>query len=59
MVKSIENLPVGTIFFLRNLIDNPPSLLGKWLYDHVESGDIKNVKHLGNDGSDAEKYEKI
>lgn len=59
MVKRIESLPVGTTFFLRDLIDTPPTLLGRWLYDNVADGTIKNVKHLGNNGSDAEKYEKI
>lgn len=59
MVKKIDSLPAGKTFLLRDLIDTPPALLGRWLYDNVANGTIQNVKHLGNNGSDAEKYEKI
>lgn len=59
MVKKIANLPVGTKFYLRDLIETPPTLLGRWLYDNVADGTIQNVKHLENKGSDAEQYEKI
>lgn len=59
MVKKIDSLPSKEKFFLRDLIDTPPTLLGRWLYDNVANGTIKNVKHLGKNGSDAEEYEKI
>ena len=59
MVKKIEMLPAGSKFRLRDLIDTPPTLLGRWLYDNVANGMIKNVRHLGNNGSDAEEYEKL
>lgn len=59
MVAKIDILPKGRRFKLRDLIDTPPTLLGRWLYDNVANGTIKNVKHLGNNGSDAEEYEKI
>ncbi len=59
MVRKIDALPSGKRFRLRDLIDTPPTLLGRWLYDNVADGSIKNVKHLGNNGSDAEEYEKI
>lgn len=59
MVIKIDTLPAGRKFKLRDLIDTPPTLLGRWLYDNVANKTIKNVKHLGNNGSDAEEYEKI
>ncbi|CAK7082140.1 TPA: hypothetical protein KRO81_001713 [Clostridioides difficile] len=59
MVKKIESLPSGQRFFLRDLIETPPTLLGRWLYDNVANGTIKDVKHLGNNGSDAEEYVKL
>ncbi len=59
MVKNIDKLPIGTNFLLRDLIDTPPTLLGRWLFDNVKNGSINNVKHLGNNGSDAERYERI
>lgn len=59
MVSKINILPSGSKFFLRDLIDTPPALLGRWLYDNVDNGTIPGVKHLGNNGSDAEQYEKI
>lgn len=59
MVKKIDSLPAGQKFLLRDLIDTPPTLLGRWLFDNVANGNIKNVQHLGNNGSDAEEYEKF
>ena len=59
MIKKIDSLPANSKFKLRDLIDTPPALLGRWLYDNVANGTINNVKHLGNNGSDAEEYEKI
>lgn len=59
MVKKIDTLPSGEKFFLRDLIHTPPTLLGRWLYDNVANGTIKDVRHLGKNGSDAEKYEKL
>lgn len=59
LVKKIEKLESGEKFFLRDLIDTPPTLLGRWLYDNVKNGKIKNVKHLGNDGTNPERYEKL
>ncbi len=58
MVLKIENLPQGQEFFLRDLINTPPTLLGRWLYDNVKDGIIPNVEYLGK-GSDAAQYKKI
>lgn len=59
MIKQINRKPSGTKFKLRDLVETPPTLLGRWLFDNVANGTISNVKHLGNNGSDAEEYEKI
>jgi len=59
MIKKIDALPSGATFKLRDLIDTPPTLLGRWLFDNVANRSITNVKHLGNNGSDAEEYEKV
>lgn len=58
MVEKIKKLPSGSTFFLRDLIDTPPALLGRWLFDNVANGTIPNVEHLDNNGSDAEQYKK-
>lgn len=58
MVRKIDALPAGTEFFLRDLIDTPPTLLGRWLFDNVENGIIKNVIHIEKRDADAEKYRK-
>lgn len=58
MVRKINALPVGTEFFLRDLIDTPPTLLGRWLFDNVENGTIKNVVHIDKKDADAERYRK-
>ncbi len=59
MVSKIEKLPTGKVFFLRDLISTPPTLLGRWLYDNVENGVIPNVEYLGAIGSDSAQYKKI
>ena len=59
MVKKIESLAPNTEFLLRDIIEVPPALLGRWLYEGVRDGKIKNVRHLGNNGSDAERYLKL
>lgn len=45
-------------FYLRDILPNPPALLGRWLYDAVKDGRIPHVEHLGNDGTNPEKYRK-
>ncbi|MDG4975124.1 hypothetical protein [Lactococcus lactis] len=59
MLTKINKLKSGERFILRDLIDTPPALLGKWLFDNVDNGTISDVKHLGNNRSDVEEYEKI
>ena len=43
MKSTISSLPVGTNFMLRDIINDPPALLGRRLYEGVKSGDIPNV----------------
>lgn len=59
LLDKIDKLSTGTEFFLRDLIDTPPALLGKWLYDDTSNGKIKNVTCLGKKGQDPLKYKKV
>ncbi|MBP3602784.1 MAG: hypothetical protein J6J79_01390 [Lachnospiraceae bacterium] len=43
MKSTISNLPAGTNFMLRDIINDPPALLGRRLYEGVQSGEIPNV----------------
>ena len=56
MVKKIADLAPNSEFYLRDIIDTPPALLGRWLFDNVKNGKIPSVVHLGNDGTNPEKY---
>ena len=44
MKSIIANLPSGEKFLLKDIITDPPTRLGRTLYDAVESGEIPNVK---------------
>jgi hypothetical protein len=57
MILRIDDLESGSEFYLRDIINTPPALLGTWLHDGVESGQIPNVEHLGFVVS-AQKYRK-
>ena len=56
-VKKIEALPAGTKFRLRDLIENPPILIGRWLQNNVEDGTIPNVVYIKKDKRDADAAE--
>ena len=67
MKKKIEKIKPNEIindqlnpgeFYLRDIIPTPPALLGRWLYEAVHDGRIPHVEHLGNDGTNPEKYRK-
>lgn len=58
-VREIASKKIGDEFFVRDLIPNPPALLGRWIYEAVRDMKIKQVKHLGNDGMNPERYKKI
>ena len=48
----------GTEFLLRDITNNPPSLLGRLLYKDVQNGIIPNVLLIGK-VSGVNKYRKI
>lgn len=58
MVNKIKKIESDKEFFLRDIIETPPALLGRWLYDNVGNGIITDVEHLGNDGTNPERYRK-
>lgn len=43
MKNIINGLSAGTNFMLRDIINDPPALLGRRLYEGVQSGEIPNV----------------
>ena len=45
LIERIDKLEPGTTFIIRDLIDTPPALIGRWLYQNVDSGEVKNVIH--------------
>lgn len=58
MKSIIANLPSGEKFLLKDIITDPPTRLGRTLYDAVESGEIPNVKYIGQESGSAA-YEKL
>ena len=59
LIERIEKLEPGMTFIIRDLIDTPPALIGRWLYQNVDSGEVKNVIHDGKDSVGTERYKKI
>ncbi len=59
LVERTEKLEPGITFIIRDLIDTPPVLIGRWLYQNVDSGEVKNVIHDGKESVGTEKYKKI
>ena len=58
MKSIISSLPTGINFMLRDMINAPPALLGRHLYEGVKSGNISNVVYNGKiDG--VETYTKV
>lgn len=58
LLNKIDSLPKGEDFFLRDLIPTPQALIGKWFYENVNNGLVKNVEHIGKEGG-VEKYKRI
>ncbi|AWI03475.1 hypothetical protein [Clostridium drakei] len=54
-LNKISNRPVGK-FELKDLLDDPPCLLGVWLYKDIANKKIKNVKWIMK--TDVNVYEK-
>lgn len=58
MESKIQKLPSGREFYLRDIIGNPPALLGRWLFENVENGKIPDVIHIES-AIKPERYRKI
>lgn len=58
MKQLIDKLAPGTEFMLRELIPNPPSLLGRYLYEGVQNGTIPGVCFIGKVAG-VDKYKKV
>ena len=43
---------------LRALIATPPALIGRWFYENVNNGLVKNVEHIGKAEGGVEKYKR-
>ena len=58
-----ENTSYATLynkeFVLRELIATPPALIGRWFYENVSNGLVKNVEHIGKAEGGVEKYKRI
>lgn len=59
LLNKISSLPKGKEFVLRELIATPPALIGRWFYENVNKGLVKNVKHIGKAEGGVEKYKRI
>ena len=59
MIDIIESLPANKEFELRDIIDAPPALLGRWLAEGVANKTIPNVVPLGRKGPSADRYKKV
>ena len=59
LLNKISTLPKGKEFVLRELIATPPALIGRWFYENVSNGLVKNVEHIGKAEGGVEKYKRI
>ena len=59
LLNKISSLPKGKEFVLRELIATPPALIGRWFYENVNKGLVKNVEHIGKAEGGVEKYKRI
>lgn len=68
MAKKIKDLDPNQIinptlnkgeFYLKDIISNPPTILGRYLYERVKDGKISDVIPLGRIGENPNKYKKI
>lgn len=58
MRQLIDKLSTGTVFTLSDIIPDPPALLGRRLYEGVQSGNIGNVCCIGKSAG-VETYKKL
>ena len=59
LLNKISSLPKDKEFVLRELIATPPALIGRWFYENVKNGLVKNVEHIGKAEGGVEKYKRI
>ena len=59
LLNKINSLPKEKEFVLRELIATPPALIGRWFYENVNNGFVKNVEHIGKAEGGVEKYKRI
>ena len=59
LLNKISSLPKDKEFVLRELIATPPALIGRWFYENVNNGLVKNVEHIGKAEGGVEKYKRI
>ena len=59
LLNKISSLSKGKEFVLRELIATPPALIGRWFYENVNNGLVKNVEHIGKAEGGVEKYKRI
>ena len=59
LLNKISSLPKDKEFVLRELIATPPALIGRWFYENVNKGLVKNVEHIGKAEGGVEKYKRI
>ena len=59
LLNKICSLPKDKEFVLRELIATPPALIGRWFYENVNNGLVKNVEHIGKAEGGVEKYKRI
>jgi len=59
MRATINNLPAGTEFSLKDIIENPPAQLGRKLFEDVASQKIANVICITGKEDSVQKYKKL
>ncbi|MSR93371.1 hypothetical protein FYJ34_03575 [Clostridiaceae bacterium 68-1-5] len=59
LLNKISSFLKDKEFVLRELIATPPALIGRWFYENVSSGLVKNVEHIGKAEGGIEKYKRI
>lgn len=58
MISVINSLTPREEFLLKDIITNPPALLGRHLYEKVQRKEISNVEYIGKVAG-VDKYRKI
>jgi len=59
LLNKISSLPKDKEFVLRELIATPPALIGRWFYENVNKGLVKNVELIVKAEGGVEKYKRI